>query len=71
MGKKSVGVILTGMGDDGAAGILEMHSKGSLTIAQDEQSCVVYGMPRKAVEFGAIDEVKDLKGIVKRLIELR
>ena len=71
VGKKSTGVILTGMGDDGAAGMLEMHNSGSLTLAQDEESCVVYGMPRKAVEFGAVDEVKNLEEIVKRLIELR
>jgi len=48
-----------------------MHNAGSLTLAQDEESCVVYGMPRKAVEFGAVDEVKNLEEIVKRLIELR
>ncbi|MDP7059918.1 MAG: chemotaxis response regulator protein-glutamate methylesterase [Candidatus Marinimicrobia bacterium] len=71
VGKKSTGVILTGMGDDGAAGMLEMHNAGSLTLAQNEESCVVYGMPRKAVEFGAVDEVKNLEGIVKRLIQLR
>jgi two-component system chemotaxis response regulator CheB len=71
VGKKSTGVILTGMGDDGAAGMVEMHNAGSLTLAQDEESCVVYGMPRKAVEFGAVDEVKNLEGIVKRLIQLR
>ena len=71
VGKKSVGVILTGMGDDGAMGLSEMHDAGSLTLAQDEDSCVVYGMPRKAVECGAVDEIKNLEGIVKRLIELR
>ena len=71
VGKKSVGVILTGMGDDGAMGLSEMHDAGSLTLAQDENSCVVYGMPRKAVECGAVDEIKNLEGIVKRLIELR
>lgn len=70
-GKKSIGVILTGMGDDGAAGMAEMHKAGSKTFAQDEESCVVYGMPRKAVECGAVDEVQNLEGIVKRLIELR
>ena len=69
--KKSVGVILTGMGDDGAMGLSEMHDAGSLTMVQDEESCVVYGMPRKAVECGAVDEIKNLEGIVKRLIELR
>ena len=71
VGKKSVGVILTGMGDDGAMGLSEMHNTGSLTISQDEESCVVYGMPRKAVECGAVDEVRNLEGIVQRLIELR
>ena len=71
VGKKSVGVILTGMGDDGAMGLSEMHDAGSLTMAQDEESCVVYGMPRKAVECGAVDEIKNLEGIVNRLIELR
>ena len=59
------------MGDDGAMGLSEMHDAGSLTLAQDEDSCVVYGMPRKAVECGAVDEIKNLEGIVKRLIELR
>ena len=71
VGKKSVGVILTGMGDDGAMGLSEMHDAGSLTMAQDEESCVVYGMPRKAVECGAVDEVLNLEEIVRRLIELR
>jgi len=71
VGKKSVGVILTGMGDDGAMGLAEMHDAGSTTIAQNEESCVVYGMPRKAVECGAVDEVRNLEEIVKSLIELR
>jgi len=69
-GKKSIGVILTGMGDDGAMGLSEMHNAGSRTIAQDEESCVVYGMPRKAVESGAVDEVLNLENIVRRLIAL-
>ena len=59
------------MGDDGAKGIVDMHNTGSLTIAQNEESCVVYGMPRKAVESGAVDEILNLEGIVKRLIRLR
>ena len=59
------------MGDDGAMGLSEMHDVGSLTMAQDEESCVVYGMPRKAVECGAVDEVLNLEEIVRRLIELR
>ncbi len=69
-GSNSIGVILTGMGDDGAKGMLEMHDAGSHTLAQDEESCVVYGMPRKAVENGAVDEVLNLEEISKRLIEL-
>ena len=59
------------MGDDGAMGLYEMHNTGSLTISQDEESCVVYGMPRKAVECGAVDEVRNLEEIVRHLIELR
>ena len=59
------------MGDDGAMCLSEMHDAGSLTMAQDEESCVVYGMPRKAVECGAVDEVLNLEEIVRLLIELR
>ena len=59
------------MGDDGAMSLPEMHYAGSLIMAQDEESCVVYGMPRKAVECGAVDEVRNLEEIVRRLIELR
>ena len=59
------------MGDDGAMVLSEMHDAGSLKLAQDEESCVVYGMPRKAVECGAVDEVLNLEEIVRRLIELR
>ena len=55
MGKNSIGVILTGMGADGAKGLLNMHQQGAFTIAQDEASCVVYGMPRVAVDLGATD----------------
>ena len=69
-GSNSIGVILTGMGDDGAKGLVEIHEAGSHTLAQDEESCVVYGMPRKAVENGAVDEVLNLEEISKRLIEL-
>jgi len=59
------------MGDDGAMSLSEMHDAVSLTMVQDEESCVVYGMPRKAVECGAVDEVRNLEEIVRRLIELR
>jgi two-component system chemotaxis response regulator CheB len=53
------------MGDDGARGLLEMHQVGAKTIAQNEQSCVVYGMPREAVRLGAVDiqaEMDDIPG---------
>ena len=59
------------MGDDGAMGLSEMHDAGSLTMAQDKESCVVYGMPRKALDCGAVDELLNLEEIVRRVIELR
>lgn len=62
-GKNAVGVILTGMGADGAKGLQMMHETGSHTIAQDEETCVVYGMPKEAVKLGATDEVLPLKQI--------
>ncbi len=63
VGQKAVGIILTGMGNDGAQGLLKMKNKGALTIAQDEKSSVVWGMPRVAVEVGAAEKVVDLKKI--------
>jgi len=62
-GKNAVGVIMTGMGDDGARGMLEMKEAGAATIAQDEDSCVVFGMPKKAIELGAVDRVLPLAGL--------
>jgi two-component system chemotaxis response regulator CheB len=62
-GKNTIGVIMTGMGDDGAKGMLEMKEEGAYTIAQDEESCVVFGMPKKAIELNAVDRVLPLKGI--------
>lgn len=53
-GKNALGVIMTGMGDDGAVGLLEMRNEGALTVGQDEQTCVVYGMPKEAVKRGAV-----------------
>jgi len=63
----AVGIICTGMGNDGAAGILEMKQTGAETIAQNEASCVVFGMPREAINLGAVDLVMDIKGMVKHL----
>jgi len=62
-GKNAVGVIMTGMGDDGAKGMLEMKDAGAYTIAQDEASCVVFGMPKEAIKLGAIDTVVPLNNI--------
>ena len=62
-GRNAVGVIMTGMGDDGARGLLEMHQAGARTIAQDEESCVVFGMPREAIKLGAADKVVPLASI--------
>jgi len=59
-GKNAVGFILTGMGDDGARGLLEMHETGARTVAQDEKSCVVFGMPKEAIGLGAADKVMPL-----------
>ena len=62
-GKNAIGVIMTGMGDDGAKGMLEMKEAGAFTIAQDEESCVVFGMPKKAIELNAVDRVLPLGAI--------
>jgi two-component system chemotaxis response regulator CheB len=59
-GHRAVGVILTGMGSDGARGLLKMKQAGAMTIAQDEASCVVFGMPKEAVRAGAVDQVAPL-----------
>jgi two-component system chemotaxis response regulator CheB len=59
-GANATGILLTGMGDDGAAGLAEMHAAGALTIAQDEASCVVFGMPKEAIALGAVDQVLPL-----------
>ena len=62
-GRNATGVIMTGMGDDGARGLLEMYKVGARTIAQDEASCVVFGMPREAIKLGAAGEVASLDRI--------
>lgn len=64
-GKNAIGVILTGMGKDGAAGMLEMHKAGAYNFAQDEASCVVFGMPKEAIAAGGVDEVVALKNMAK------
>jgi two-component system chemotaxis response regulator CheB len=62
-GRNSLGVIMTGMGDDGARGMLEMKQAGAYTIAQDEKSCVVFGMPKEAIKHGGVDKVLSLEMI--------
>lgn len=69
-GKNAIGVILTGMGGDGAKGLLEMRQAGAVTIAQDETSCVVFGMPKVAIEMGAVHHVIDLKQIPTEVLRL-
>ena len=66
-----MGVILTGMGDDGAKGLLEMRQAGAFTIAQDEDSCVVFGMPKAAIELGAAHRIVALGAIGKLLGQIR
>jgi two-component system chemotaxis response regulator CheB len=67
-GANAVGVIMTGMGDDGADGLLEMKKAGAATIAQDEQTCVVFGMPKVAIDRGAVDEVLPLQRIAHAIL---
>jgi two-component system, chemotaxis family, protein-glutamate methylesterase/glutaminase len=69
-GSNALGVILTGMGADGAKGMLEMHEAGARTLAQDESSSVVFGMPKVAIELGGVDEVLSLERIAPRIVEL-
>ena len=63
-----IAVMLTGMGKDGSKGMLELHSKGALTIAQDEASCVVFGMPKEAIKLGAVDIISPLPEIAETLM---
>ncbi len=67
-GRNSIGVILTGMGDDGASGLLEMKQAGAHTIAQDEKSSVVYGMPKEAKDIGAVEKELPLHSMASHLI---
>lgn len=62
-GQNAIGVILTGMGDDGARGMKEMHDVGAMNFAQDEASCVVFGMPKEAIALGAVDRVLPLEAL--------
>lgn len=68
--KKAVGVILTGMGRDGASGLLEMREAGASTIGQNEKSCVVYGMPKVAFEIGAVESQHSIEDIAEQIYKL-
>jgi two-component system chemotaxis response regulator CheB len=69
-GKNAVGVIMTGMGDDGARGMLEMKEAGAVTIAQDEATCIVFGMPNEAIKRGAVDKIMPLDKISREVLKL-
>lgn len=69
VGGNGVGVILTGMGDDGADGMLEMHNEGAVTLAQDEASCVVFGMPKEAIGRGAVDHIVGRSKMARKILE--
>jgi two-component system chemotaxis response regulator CheB len=66
-GQYAVGALLTGMGSDGAEGMLKLKNAGAVTFAQDEASCVVYGMPKAAVQLGAVDQVLPLEKIPRAI----
>ena len=67
-GKNVIGTIMTGMGKDGAAGMLEMHQAGAYNLAQDEASCVVFGMPKEAIATGGVDEVVGITDMAQRVL---
>ena len=69
-GRNAVGILLTGMGADGAEGLLMMKEAGARTIAQDEKTCVVFGMPKEAIKLGAAEKVVSLKSITSRALEM-
>ena len=69
-GRNCVGVIMTGMGDDGAKGMLEMKEAGAATIAQDEKSCVVFGMPNEAIKLGAVDRIVSLEKVAAEVLRI-
>jgi len=68
VGRNAVGVIMTGMGDDGARGMLEMKQSGAFNIAQDEHTCVVFGMPAEAIKLGGVDRVVPLHSIAGEVV---
>jgi two-component system chemotaxis response regulator CheB len=69
-GSNAVGIIMTGMGDDGARGLSEMKEAGAYTIAQDEATCVVFGMPKEAIARGAADKIMPLQNIAGEIVRI-
>jgi two-component system chemotaxis response regulator CheB len=69
-GSNAIGVMLTGMGKDGAKGMLAMHENGARTIAQNEETCVVFGMPREAIGMGGVDQVLPLNKITPAIFKI-
>ena len=67
-GADALAIMLTGMGDDGARGMKAMHDRGARTIAQDEETCVVFGMPKEAIAIGAVDEVMPLPQVARAIV---
>jgi len=68
-GQDILAILMTGMGDDGARGMKQLHDRGARTIAQDEASCVVFGMPKEAIRMGAVDEVLGLDRIASAICQ--
>jgi two-component system chemotaxis response regulator CheB len=69
-GSNALGIIMTGMGDDGAHGLLEMRQAGAATIAQDEASCVVFGMPKEAIALGGAERVLHLDHLAREIVRV-
>ncbi len=70
-GDSAVGIICTGMGNDGAAGLLEMKEAGAYTLAQNEESCVVFGMPKEAIKLNGANMITDVKGIIQYIKNIK
>ncbi|MBU2429589.1 MAG: chemotaxis response regulator protein-glutamate methylesterase [Proteobacteria bacterium] len=69
-GANALGIILTGMGKDGAQGMLDMKNAGAVNIAQDENSCLVFGMPKEAISLGGVDHIQDIDSIADKAIQI-
>ena len=69
-GKNALGIIMTGMGADGAIGLREMFDAGARTVAQDEESCIVFGMPKEAIKLGGVVKVAPLSAIAREICAL-